>query len=357
MNTDKKTIGVDAMSEPGRKTAHYLHDGQRDRIRQLASTRLWRWELPTWGLIALIYAGWFGTVHYWTALGPWVGTPLLIWFTTWYLSLQHELIHGHPTRLPWLNQLFGLLPLAVWYPYGLYRDSHLRHHRDDHLTDPAEDPEGYYFSGESWQGFSALRRRLVRVRNTLAGRVLIGPALDIYRALRGMVAAVAGGNRRAVGMWLMHGLLLLALLHWVASSGLPVGYFLLAISYPALAITKIRSFMEHRAARDPQARSVINEAAWPWRLLFLNLNYHLVHHDLPAVPWYALRRVYLADRAAYQRRNGGFVVQGYAEWLGEYAFRPAEVEVHPSSLGDTRLSGMPEPVKDVFIAGAGYPPQ
>lgn len=345
------------MPAPVGKTAHYLHDGQRDRIKQLATTRSWRWELPTWGLIALIYAGWFGTVHYWTVLGPWVGTPLLIWFTTWYMSLQHELIHGHPTRVAWLNPLFGLLPLAVWYPYGLYRDSHLRHHRDDHLTDPAEDPEGYYYTAESWQGFSPLRRRLVRVRNTFAGRLLIGPALDIYRALRGIVSAVADGDRRAVGMWLIHGLLLLALLQWLALSGLSVGYYLLAISYPALALTKVRSFMEHRAARDPRARSVINEAAWPWRLLFLNLNYHLVHHDLPAVPWYALRRVYLADRAAYRQRTGGFVVRGYAEWLGEYAFRPVEVEVHPLSPGGALAPAAPESGHGDLVTDAGYPPR
>ena len=53
----------------------------------------------------------------------------------------------------------------------------------------------------------------------------------------------------------------------------------------------------------PQARSIINEAGWPWRLLFLNLNYHLVHHDLPGLPWYGLRDVYLAEREAYQRRS------------------------------------------------------
>lgn len=59
---------------------------------------------------------------------------------------------------------------------------------------------------------------------------------------------------------------------------------MLAVSYPALALTKVRSFLEHRAADDPLARSVINEAGLPWRALFLNLNYHAVHHDLPGSP-------------------------------------------------------------------------
>lgn len=66
-------------------------------------------------------------------------------------------------------------------------------------------------------------------------------------------------------------------------------WFVLAVSYPALALTKVRSFYEHRAADDPLARSVINEAGLFWRVLFLNLNYHSVHHDLPGVPWYGLK--------------------------------------------------------------------
>lgn len=120
----------------GKRRSLYLHPQQRDRIHHLASGFLWRSELPTWLLILTIYAGWFTTLTFWQTLGLLPATLLLIWFTAWYMSLQHELIHGHPTRFAWLNQLFGTLPLAVWYPYGLYRDSHLAHHRHDSLTIP-----------------------------------------------------------------------------------------------------------------------------------------------------------------------------------------------------------------------------
>jgi fatty acid desaturase len=118
---------------------------------------------------------------------------------------------------------------------------------------------------------------------------------------------------------------------WISHCEFSVIWFVLVVSYPALAITKVRSFLEHRAADDPLARSVINEAAWPWRLLFLNLNYHSVHHDLPAVPWYGLRTVYLRDKAAYQQRNSGFLVHGYSEWLRQFFFTPVEVNAHPAS--------------------------
>lgn len=91
----------------------------------------------------------------------------------------------------------------------------------------------------------------------------------------------------------------------------------------------MRSFLEHRAADDPLARSVINEAGLVWRVLFLNLNYHSVHHDLPGVPWYGLRKIYLHNQAEYQRRNAGFVVRGYGEWLRHFFARPVAVNAHP----------------------------
>ncbi|MDI7047251.1 fatty acid desaturase, partial [Escherichia coli] len=98
--------------------------------------------------------------------------------------------------------------------------------------------------------------------------------------------------------------------------------------YGSLSLGSIRSFQEHRAAHAYEHRTVINEAAWFWRLLFLNNNYHLVHHDLPHVPWFALRGVYEASRQQYIERSGGFLVKGYGEWLRLYAFAAVARPVH-----------------------------
>ncbi len=280
-------------------------------------------------LIVVIYSGWFTTLAYWKTLGLLPATLLMIWFTTWYMSLQHELIHGHPTRLPFINHLLGLMPLAVWYPFGLYRDSHLQHHRNEHLTFPDEDPESYYFSPERWQRFSPWQRRIISLRNTFPGRVLIGPAIDIVQTLASMLSAFLWGEGKAMLMWLVHGALLIAVFSWMRQVDFSIGYFLLAVSYPALSLTKIRSFLEHRAADDPQARSAINEAALIWRVLFLNLNYHSVHHNLPGVPWYGLRKIYLQYREGYLQLNHGFLIGGYREWLRRFWFRSVDVNVHP----------------------------
>ncbi len=322
-------------------SAYYLNDRQRQCIERWRASWLWRRELPTWCVIAAIYGGWFGVVLNWQTLGAGWGTPLLIVLTTWYMSLQHELIHGHPTRFPALNALLGLLPLAVWYPYAVYRDGHLAHHRNENLTNPLDDPESYYFTAERWQHAPRWWRGLIRLRNTFPGRLLLGPALGIASLLREEVSRIAGGDRGRVAVWAVHFTLLALLLLWLAQRGIAPGFYLFAISYPALGLAMVRSFYEHRAVDEPPARSIINEAAWPWRLLFLNLNYHIVHHDLPGVPWYGLRRIYLADRGAYQVRNRGFVAGGYGTWLRQYFWRALDVGAWP--LQNVRESEAPPP--------------
>ncbi|WP_342321743.1 fatty acid desaturase [Kosakonia sp. BYX6] len=307
----------------------WLNQQQRAAVVQLSRSWLWRSELPTWLVIVTVYGGWFTTLACWKTLGLLPASGLLILFTTWYLSVQHELIHGHPTRLPWFNQLLGVMPLAVWYPYGVYRDSHLAHHRTHLLTEPDDDPESYYFSTRHWQNLTRWQRRIIQLRNTFPGRLLLAPLLDIVQLLAGMIAAFRQRQPKAIAMWLVHAVLLGATFTWIAHCDFPLLWFVLGVSYPALSITKIRSFLEHRAADDPLARSVINEAALPWRILFLNLNYHAIHHDLPGVPWYGLRTVYLRDKAAYQQRNSGFLVRGYSEWLRRYWYKAVDVNAHP----------------------------
>lgn len=316
--------------------AGYLHPQQRALLHQLSRSWLWRTELPTWLLIIAVYGGWFSTLLGWQILGRLPATLLLTGFTAWYMSLQHELIHGHPTRWPRINQLFGILPLAVWFPFGLYRDSHLAHHRNHTLTEPDDDPESYYLSAARWAQLSPWQQQLIHLRNTFFGRLLLAPLLDICGTFRAMWQAFHHGERAAIGMWLLHWTLLALLFYGMAQCGFSPLWYLLAVSYPALALTKVRSFYEHRAADDPLARSVNNEAALPWRILFLNLNYHSVHHDLPGVPWYGLRRLYLRDRERYYQRNHGFRVAGYRVWLRQFWARPVGVNAHPGRSEEAR---------------------
>ncbi|CAG4888369.1 fatty acid desaturase [Paraburkholderia saeva] len=314
--------------------ATYLDDTQRRNLARLATTLTWRTEWPTWVLIATIYASWFGVATHVRALGVPVAALLLAFLGAWYMSLQHELMHGHPTRSRFFNGLLGFAPLAVWFPYGIYRDLHLQHHVDPHLTHPSFDPESYFVTHQTWQRTGALMRALLTVRNTFIGRLLLGPAFSIAATVVEAFRRMAGGDLRDVPAWLVHFIALAALTYWLdVSCGLPAWVFIGGVGYASLSIGSVRSFHEHRTSGTGEHRSVINEAAFFWRLLYLNNNYHAVHHDLPHVPWFALRSVYLARRADYHERNGGFVVQGYREWLGRHAIQPVAHVVHPFADG------------------------
>ncbi|WP_454741998.1 fatty acid desaturase [Cupriavidus necator] len=309
--------------------ANYLDERQRAELARAASHWLWRTELPTWLLIAVVYAAWFGVAANASRLGLPLACVLLTLCTTWYLSLQHELLHGHPTPLPWLNALLGAAPLGVWLPYGLYRRWHLQHHEAE-LTHPDRDPESYFLYAVDWQAAGPAMRRLYAVRNTLAGRVLLQPAFSIFAIAADAWTKLQAGDWRDVPMWLAHLLALAWLLAWLQTScGMPVWLMLAGVAYPALSLSAIRSFHEHRATDSHAARSVINDAGLAWRLLFLNNNYHLVHHDLPSVPWFALAWVYRRRADDYLARNDGFLVRGYGEWLVRYALRAAAPVAHP----------------------------
>ena len=301
--------------------AIYLDDKQREALTRMSASWAWRTEWPTWVLIVTIYGGWFSVATHARSLGLPLTTGLLALLSAWYMSLQHELLHGHPTRSRLVNGLLGFAPLAVWFPYGIYRNSHLRHHDDVHLTRPEHDPESYFVTGETWRRAGTATRALLMLRNTFVGRLLVGPAFAIAATTIDAMRKVGRGDWREVPLWLAHGVSLGGLAWWLHTAcGISVWLFMLGVGYGALSLSSIRSFYEHRAAEAVEHRTVLNEAAWFWRLLFLNNNYHLVHHDLPHVPWFALREVYEAARQQYVERSGGFLVNGYSEWLKRYLF-------------------------------------
>ncbi|MCC8397214.1 fatty acid desaturase [Paraburkholderia sp. MMS20-SJTR3] len=314
--------------------AIYLDDTQRSDLADLARSWTWRTQWPTWALIVTIYASWFGVATHARALGLPATTLLLAVLGAWYMSLQHELLHGHPTRSPFINGLLGFAPLAVWFPYRIYRESHLQHHDDAQLTRPGHDPESYFVSSADWLRAGAAMRALLLFRTTLFGRLLVGPAFSLAATGAQALGKIRDGDWRDVPAWLAHLAALAALTGWLQQRcAIPVWVFIVGAGYGSLALASVRSFYEHRDAQVAAHRTVINEAAWGWRLLFLNNNYHLVHHDLPQVPWFALGAVYRNSREQYIERSGGFLVGGYSEWVRRYAFASVSHPVTGAALG------------------------
>ena len=295
-----------------------------------------RLELPTWAVATAVYLG-FGllTWHY-HALPIWLLPLLGGWFVCWHGSLQHEIVHGHPTRWSWLNAAIAMPSLALWLPYTLYREIHIAHHRTDALTCPDRDPESFYVRPENWARFSRPHRWLLRVMNTLAGRLVLGPIYVCVRFWHAEFRRIAAGDRRRLGHWLLHAAAVTPVLYWtLAVCQVPLWSYLLFFVWPGISLTLLRSFAEHRAAADPDHRTAVIESNGLMSLLFLNNNLHAVHHDDPRLAWYELPRAYRAARGRIAARNGGYVLQGYAELAWRFLLRPKDSPVQPRSAVST----------------------
>jgi fatty acid desaturase len=307
----------------------FMTAGRAERPAQ-AKTATLLIEWPTVLLIAATYGG-FGllTWHH-AALPWWLLLPLGGYLVCLHGSLQHEAVHRHPTPWPALNEALVFPSLSLWVPYRIYRDSHLAHHRNEALTDPLGDPESCYLAPDAWARRGRWLRRLDWAQNTLLGRLSLGPLVSarrLYGAALGKLLRRDFGDLRA---WLLHGLavgLVLAWVLWICR--LPLAGYLAWFAYPGIALTLLRSFLEHRACEPVAERSVLIEAGPVMSLLYLNNNLHALHHAEPGLAWYRLPARYRACRAALLAGNGGYRYGGYPELFRRYLLRPKEPPRHP----------------------------
>jgi fatty acid desaturase len=287
-------------------------------------------EWPTVALAALIYGGWAALTFFHAALPTWLIIVLGAWLIAWHSSLQHEIVHCHPTRWQRVNDMLGFTPLSLWLPYARFPMTHLVHHRDEALTDPLDDPESFYLTPAQWQRLDPPRRALLWAQTTLLGRLLLGPAWTVSRFLADEAQAIATGDRRRARIWAVHIAGVAAVIFWlVAICDMSIGFYVAALVYPGTALLLVRSFAEHRAAPDFRQRIAIVENAWILGPLFLFNNLHAAHHERPDLAWYELPRWYGANRERLVLANGGLVYDGYAEIVRRFLFVPHDTPIYP----------------------------
>ena len=120
---------------------------------------------------------------------------------------------------------------------------------------------------------------------------------------------------------------------------MPLWSYLLA-AYLGMSLLKIRTFLEHQAHERAAARSVIIEDRGPLALLFLNNNYHAVHHAHPRVVWHKLPGLYQSKRESFLRRNGGYSYASYAQVIGQFLLRAKDPVAHPMWTRGNRNEGV-----------------
>lgn len=290
-----------------------------------------RYEFPTWGLAAAIYGSWLA-LTYWASALPWPLVAILgAWLVAWHGSLQHEVIHGHPTSRTAVNLALGGLPLGLWLPLGLYRKEHIAHHRAEELTAPELDPESNYVSQEHYARLGRLGRALLWGRATLLGRMVLGPPWMMASLGRAELARLLRGDTSHLRYWAAHAAGAAAVLAWlVGVCEMPIPAYLALFVYPGTALTLVRSFAEHRPAPEQPQRTAVVERAPIFGVLFLFNNLHVVHHDDPALPWYELPSRYRRARAHYLAQNGDYRYEGYPSLFRAYALKPLHAPLHPS---------------------------
>lgn len=296
--------------------------------QQSASSRGLEW--PTICLVSSFYTAFVSLTWFWHDLPWWLCWPAAAYLTGLYASLQHEAIHGHPT--PWrrVNEVMVLPGLLAWVPYGRFRDLHMRHHTDDRLTDPYDDPESFYWSQQDWARLWTPVQALFRANNTLAGRLMIGPAISATRFWWHELRLLTTGDRDVARAWLQHLPALAILYLWISIiCGIPAWVYLAAFAYPGTALILLRSFAEHRAHAKAGARTAIVETCPAMALLFLNNNLHAVHHARPELAWYKLPRAYRAHRETVLGGNDGYLITGYLQLFAKYFIAAKEPVPHP----------------------------
>lgn len=287
-----------------------------------------RIEWPTVALTVACYGLWLAAGLWLWPVAPVLAVALMAVMAALHSSLVHENLHGHPTRDRRVNEALVALPLSLIYPYRRYKATHLAHHHDERLTDPIEDPESYYKARWAHDRMPGWLRAVLVVNNTMAGRIVLGPVLGAAGFLAQearLLMQDAPGVRLA---WTLHLAAAVPVLALVWVFGIPLWLYVLAVVWPSLSLISIRTFAEHRWHDAPAGRTIIVERS-PLAWLFLNNNLHIVHHQIPGAPWYALPRLYAERRAHWQALNHGYVYPNYWAMFRAHALRPKEPVVHP----------------------------
>jgi fatty acid desaturase len=286
---------------------------------------------PTWIVALVLYGAWVLLMLFNASLPWWVIMPVGAYLLAWHFSLQHEAIHSFRGVPAWLRFAVVFPPIGLWFPYPLYRKSHTTHHRDIHLTIPGVDTESYYVLQADWERMGTIKRALLTFNQTMAGRLLVGPALRLWILMDKETRRVLRRDYSHLPHWAVH-IVAVAALFWFISGvcGFAWWKYCLWVAYPGLSLSLLRAFTEHRAAADSQERTASVESNAVFGLLYLYNNLHVAHHLKPAMAWYEIPRFYRENRAELLQSNGQFVYKGYGYLARRYFFVPVFSPVHPT---------------------------
>ena len=284
-------------------------------------------EWRTLAVIVAVYGLTVLTVVRYEVLTPWLAVPFLSVLGAWHLSMQHEVLHGHPFKNQFLNDLIGGIPVTLWIPFLAFKKDHHEHHLSD-LTNPALDNESYYVSQEQWDRAGRIRRAAWTANRTILFRMFVWTIVStITYVLSVLKRAVRGekGDRLAVTL---HVVGVAFVVYLVSLSSMPLWQFALGTVYGGRILNAIRPFPEHKYQSGVETRTAMIMAGPIMSLLMLNNNLHVAHHEEPGVPWYRYDNLMQRVNAVERARAAGILYEGgYAEVFRKFSFKPVDSPV------------------------------
>jgi fatty acid desaturase len=287
-------------------------------------------ERAEWRTLLVVFAV-YGltvlTVVRYEVLTPWLAIPMLGVLGAWHLSMQHEVLHGHPFKNQFLNDAIGGIPVTLWIPYLAFKKDHHEHHLSD-LTNPALDNESYYVSQEQWDKAGKIRRAAWTANRTILFRMFVWTIVStITYVLTVLKRAVRNekSDRLAVAL---HVVGVVFVVYLVSLSSMPLWQFALGTVYGGRILNAIRPFPEHKYQNGVETRTAMIMAGRFMSLLMLNNNLHVAHHDEPGVPWYRYDKLMQRVNAVQRARDAGVLYEGgYAEIFRRFSFTPVDSPV------------------------------
>ena len=284
-------------------------------------------EWKTLGVIVAVYGLTVLTVVRYEVLTPWLAIPMLAVLGAWHLSMQHELLHGHPFTNQFINDAIGGIPVTLWMPYFAFKKDHHEHHKSD-LTNPELDNESFYVTQEQWDNAGTIRRAAWTANRTILFRMFVWTivsaisyvTLVLKRAVRN-----EQGDRLAV---LLHVIGVVVVVYLVSLSSMPLWQFALGTVYGGRILNAIRPFPEHKYQSGVETKTAMIMAGPFMSLLMLNNNLHIAHHDDPNSPWYRVNELSKRVNAVERAREAGVLYEGgYAEVFRKFSFTPVDSPV------------------------------
>ncbi len=280
-----------------------------EQTRHLSQLRTWRSVLALatdWAVIVGVASAcelWFNPLSYFLAIAIIAGRQ------HGFFVLIHEATHFRLSNSAKINDLLSdyFAAIPVFFDTHMYRMNHSKHHR---FLNSEEDPDWVRKQGRPEWKFPIRKDYIAK---TYPKFLLFRGAVEwmtislIFSGVLPLKTMLTGYQRRLVLKRFVYYAVAAALLTYTQLWTAFAMYWVVPLLFVFPSFQRVRSVAEHFGLKREHELNSSRNILAPWyETLFFaphNVNYHLVHHMFPAVPFYNLKKLntLLMEDADYRR--------------------------------------------------------